>query len=306
MSPRLRSTEARLSVLTHLPMPVTITVEVRMRAMLLIKRFFVCLLVAAFAFAPAQSFVAIYVKPARSVDLGSRRVRILPNGDLIGTSINAITLISEGYRVPTNPSDTLSTLPPWVYSERYDIEAKASSGAKQMSLSDGNASKLVRDMFRQILGDRFHLVMREENRTMPVYALVAARGGPKLKQSNLSGCIFDTAQGGCHTFLIGFGHPLNARAVDMDDLAHYIENWTDLPVVNRISLTGVFTISSEGWRPMRLPPPPPNGAGNVDFTYLPTIDSVLSGLGLELHREVATVPVYTVEQIQRPSVHEEQ
>ena len=274
--------------------------------MLLIKRFFVCLLVAAFAFAPAQSFVAIYVKPARSVDLGSRRVRILPNGDLIGTSINAITLISEGYRVPTNPSDTLSTLPPWVYSERYDIEAKASSGAKQMSLSDGNASKLVRDMFRQILGDRFHLVMREENRTMPVYALVAARGGPKLKQSNLSGCIFDTAQGGCHTFLIGFGHPLNARAVDMDDLAHYIENWTDLPVVNRISLTGVFTISSEGWRPMRLPPPPPNGAGNVDFTYLPTIDSVLSGLGLELHREVATVPVYTVEQIQRPSVHEEQ
>ena len=274
--------------------------------MLLIKRFFVCLLVAAFAFAPAQSFVAIYVKPARSVDLGSRRVRILPNGDLIGTSINAITLISEGYRVPANPSDRLSTLPPWVYSERYDIEAKASSGAKQMSLSDGNASKLVRDMFRQILGDRFHLVMRAENRTMPVYALVAARGGPKLKQSNLSGCIFDTAQGGCHTFLIGFGHPLNARAVDMDDLAHYIENWTDLPVVNRISLTGVFTISSEGWRPMRLPPPPPNGAGNVDFTYLPTIDSVLSGLGLELHREVATVPVYTVEQIQRPSVHEEQ
>ena len=267
------------------------------------ERFGICLVVTASAFAQAQSFVAIDVKPARSVDLESRRVRTLPNGDLIGTSVNAITLISEGYSVPANPSDRLSTLPPWAYSERYDIEAKASSGAKQMSLSDGNASKIVRDMFRQILADRFHLVMRAENRTVPVYALVVAPGGPKLRQSSLSGCIFDTAPGGCHSFVIGFGHPLNARAVDMDDLAHYIENWTDLPVVNKTSLTGVFTTRSEGWRPMRLPPPPPNGAANVDFTHLQTIDTVLSGLGLELHREVTTLPVYTVEQIQRPSPH---
>ena len=100
-------------------------------------------------FAQAQPFVAIDVKPARSVDLKSRRVRTLPNGDLIGTSVNAITLISEGSSVPANPSDRLSTLPPWDYSERYDIEAKASSGAKQMSLSDGNTSKMVRDMFRK-------------------------------------------------------------------------------------------------------------------------------------------------------------
>ena len=264
------------------------------------KRFAICLLLTASSFAQAQSFVAIDVEPARSVDLESRRVRILPDGDLIGTSVNAITLISEGYSVPANPSDRLSTLPPWVYSERYDIEAKASSSAKQMSLSDGNASKLVRDMFRQILADRFHLEMRDENRTVPV---VVAQGGPKLKQANPSDCVFDTAPEGCHTFLVGFGHPLNGRAVGMDDLAHYIENWTDLPVVNRTSLTGVFTISSEGWRPMRLPPPPPNGAGNVDFTHLQTIDTVLSDLGLELHRELATLPVYTVEQIQRPSPH---
>jgi uncharacterized protein (TIGR03435 family) len=176
------------------------------------KRFAICLLVMAFAFAQAQSFVAIDVKPARSVDLETRRVRILPNGDLIGTSVNAITLISEAYSVPANPSDRLSTLPPWVYSERYDIEAKASSGAKQMSVSDGNASKLVRDMFRQILEDRFHLVIRAENRTVRVYALVVARGGPKLKKSNFSDCVFDTAQDGCHSFLIGFGQSLECES----------------------------------------------------------------------------------------------
>src|ERR1700749_4267537 len=97
------------------------------------KGFAICLLATASAFARAQSFVAIDVKPAHSVDLETRRVRILPNGDLIGTSVNAITLISEAYSVPANPSDRLSTLPPG-FTARYDIEAKASSGAKQMSI----------------------------------------------------------------------------------------------------------------------------------------------------------------------------
>jgi hypothetical protein len=83
-------------------------VEVSEWAMPLSKRFAICLLVTAFDFAQAQSFVAIDVKPARSVDLETRLVRILPTGDLIGTSVNAITLISEAYSVPANPSDRLS------------------------------------------------------------------------------------------------------------------------------------------------------------------------------------------------------
>ena len=132
-----------------------------------------------------------------------------------------------------------------------------------------------------------------------LWALLAVQS----KQSNLAGCIFDTAPDGCHTFVIGFGHPLNARAIDMDDLAHYIENWTDLPVVNRTALTGLYTVSTEGWRPMRLPPPPPNGAGNVDFTQLPTIDTILGRLGLELHKQDGRLPIYTVEHIERPSTN---
>jgi uncharacterized protein (TIGR03435 family) len=243
---------------------------------------------------PQQSavlFASIEVKPAHSTDPQSARLRILPNGDLIAASVNAIALISEGYSVPANPSDRLSGLPSWVYSERYDIEAHASPTATRLSPSD---------MFREVLTNRFHLAMRTESKTMSAYALVIVEGGPKLKQAAPSGCIFDTAPEGCHSFVIGFGHPLNARAADMDDLAHYIENWTDLPVVNRTSLSGVFTISTEGWQPMRLPPPPPNGPGNVDFTRLQTIDTVLGNLGLKLHKEVATLPVYTVEQIARP------
>ena len=94
--------------------------------------------------------------------------------------------------------------------------------------------------------------------------------------------------------------PLNARAITMDDLVRYIENWTDLPVVNRTSLNGLFAVETEGWRPMRLPPPPP-GTPGVSFDDLPTIFTVLRTLGLELTQQEATVPVYAVEHLERPS-----
>lgn len=264
-----------------------------------IQRIASCLLVTMSASVQAQVFVTINVKPARSSDPQSMRLRIFPNGNLIATAVPVITLISDAYGVPSNPSERLSSLPGWAYSERYDIEAKAYSRTTPIS------QKLVEQMFRQVLADRFRLAMQVENRRMSVYALAVARGGPKLKESNLTSqdCIFDTTPDGCHSFVMGFGHPLNARAIDMDDLAHYIENWADLPVVNRTALTGLFSMSTEGWRPMRLPPPPPNGAGNVDFTRLPTIDTILNRIGLELQRQNGILPVYKVKHIEHPSTH---
>ena len=52
---------------------------------------------------------------------------------------------------------------------------------------------------------------------------------------------------------------------------------------------------------MRLPPPPPGNPPAVRFDDLATIFTVLRKLGLELKRQEATVPVYTVEHIERPA-----
>ena len=97
----------------------------------------------------------------------------------------------------------------------------------------------------------------------------------------------------------------------MDDLAHYIGNWTDLPVVNRTPVSGLFAVSTEGWTAMRLPPPPPNAAPpaqpsgdrNMSVPAFPTIFTVLGQLGLELKQQEATLPVYTVERIERPAAN---
>ncbi len=130
--------------------------------------------------------------------------------------------------------------------------------------------------------------------------------GPKLQKSAIAqqDCVFNTGPEVCHSFDGGLGHPLNAKAIDMDDLVHYMENWTDLPVVSRTALGGLFTVNTEGWIPMRLPPPPPGATPTANpFAGLPTIFTVLGKLGLELKRQEDVLPVYTVERVEHPAAN---
>src|SRR5262249_22432491 len=191
----------------------------------------------------------------------------------------------------------------------------ASATVVPAGLPESDKRRRMQGMIRGLLTDRFKLVMRVEQKTMPVYALSVASGGPNLQKSTIAekDCTFDTGtMESCHNFIVGRGHPLNARAINMDDLAQYIENWTDLPVVNRTAVSGLFAVETEGWIPMRPPPPPPGNSPAVDagsparsaameWGDLPTIFTVLQKLGLELKRQEATVPVYTVEHIERPA-----
>jgi uncharacterized protein (TIGR03435 family) len=274
------------------------------------------LLVAMPAVAQSQAFATITIKPARSADPRNARVHVLRNGDLIATAVPVITLLSYVYDVPVNPSPRLSYLPDWTVRERYDIEAKAPAESIPLSHQDSEVRSRIQQMIRRLLADRFGLVMRIEEKTMSVYALTVASGGQRLQKSAIAGrdCTFDslwlwsaTDPEACHNFVGGLGHPLNAKAIDMDDLVHYIGNWTDLPVVNRTALNGLFTVNTEGWAPMRLPPPPPNAGPAVNpvaqFAGLPTIFTVLGKLGLELKRQEDTLPVYIVERIERPATN---
>lgn len=87
----------------------------------------------------------------------------------------------------------------------------------------------------------------------------------------------------------------------MSDLAHYLGNWTDLPVVNRTKVAGLFAMHSDGWKPMNLPPPPPDTPASGDeFVSLSSISAVLSSFGLQLRRQEESLPVYTLERIHQP------
>lgn len=275
------------------------------RTLFALKRGMVCIVAVLPITAQSQAYEKASIHPSGSSGTPGTRLQVEANGDLTARGVDVIALISYAYDVPSNPSPRLTGVPDWAIRERYDIEATASGDAFPSGISDRDAQDRLRRMLRQMLTDRFGLSMQAEDRRMPVYSLRVAESGPILQKASVStkNCIFDTAPGGCHAFVIGFGHPLKANAVSMDDLARYIENWTDLPVVNQTSLSGLFTLDTGGWRPMHLPPPPPNGVGSVNFASLPTISTVLSRLGLELDRQEESLPVYTVEHIDRPTTN---
>jgi uncharacterized protein (TIGR03435 family) len=257
------------------------------------------------ALAQQAAFETISLRATPPADSHTPHMRVLPNGDLIASAVPVVTLLSYAYEVPSNGSAQISPLPAWTNSAKYDIEARAPANAIPPDLPSGEARLRSREMMRALLADRFGLVMQVENKMMPVYALTVAPAGPKLQQSDLTekDCGFGNALEACHSFAGGLGHPLNGKAITMDNMAHYISNWTDLPVVDRTALSGLYSVSTEGWLPMRLPPPRPGAAPAANpFAGLPTIFTVLGKIGLELTKQEDTLPVYTVERIQRPAI----
>ena len=72
--------------------------------------------------------------------------------------------------------------PSWVRSERFEIQAVLPEGAPVYTLNqflNGEAIRLEA-MLRTLLAERFTLAVRRETKDVPVYALVVAKGGPKL------------------------------------------------------------------------------------------------------------------------------
>jgi bla regulator protein blaR1 len=70
--------------------------------------------------------------------------------------------------------------PGWIRSERFDIEAKAEGAADRATMTG--------PMLRALLDDRFHLKMHRATEDAPLYALVLAKGGLKIKPIDSDGC----------------------------------------------------------------------------------------------------------------------
>jgi uncharacterized protein (TIGR03435 family) len=71
--------------------------------------------------------------------------------------------------------------PDWLNSIKFDIEAKVDSSVddRPRALNSDQAKLLKQKMVQALLADRFKLVCHMETRELPVYAVVAAKGGPQ-------------------------------------------------------------------------------------------------------------------------------
>jgi uncharacterized protein (TIGR03435 family) len=113
--------------------------------------------------------------------------------------------------------------------ERYDLDAKYPQTA---TLDD------IRMMLQKFLADRCKLTVRRETKDGPVFMLVVAKGGPKLKPK-------PDGFGGIRSSENG---QMLAENVTMSTLAEVLGEQVSRPVIDQTGLTGSYGFRLEGTR----------------------------------------------------------
>jgi uncharacterized protein (TIGR03435 family) len=167
--------------------------------------------------------------------------------------------------------------PPWLESDRYDIEAKTGRPEK---ISPDQMPQLMQDL----LIDRFHLKFHRETREIPVYALTVAKGGPKLKPSS------EGEAAGMNTHPGSKTSQAVATGMTMDLLAKYVGNRVGRIVLDKTGLSSAYDFTLE-WAP--------DSAADAIAPSLPT--ALHEQLGLRLDSQKAPVDVLMIDSISRPT-----
>jgi uncharacterized protein (TIGR03435 family) len=231
----------------------------------------------------------------------------LPGGRFVSRFPLAL-LISWAYKLPTNQNGPKG-IPDWAQGAGaiYDVEA---TSALPPGLSVQARDDRVRAMVQALLVDRFKLVIRRESKDMPVYALVVAKGGPKLLRADVEEKDCPEASPSalgpqtastpmpdvCHAFTGGMGRGLHARAATMSDLAAFVESWTDRPLLDKTGIQGLYRFETKPWLPMDEMPDPSGPRADLQ-----TVFQMFEGLGLRLEAQKGVADVYVIQHLERPS-----
>jgi len=162
--------------------------------------------------------------------------------------------------------------PKWLGSDQYDVVAKP----------DGDASsERILAMARGLLAERFRLALHRESKEMPVFALVSAKGGPRLRPSAGQGPEIRGGRG-----------RLIARHVTMGILAAQLaDRALGRPVLDRTGIAGEFDVDLE-WTP------------DESMDIGPSIFTALQEqLGLRLEALKGVVEVLVIDHAERPSAN---
>ncbi len=117
--------------------------------------------------------VEFEVASIRPVAPQEARVDIGMHIDGAQVSFNFLS-VRECMRIAWQMQDYQIIGPDWVSSDRFNISAK---------LPAKSSTDQVREMLRNLITDRFRMTIHTEKRDFAVYAMVAGKGGLKLKES---------------------------------------------------------------------------------------------------------------------------
>jgi uncharacterized protein (TIGR03435 family) len=247
-------------------------------------------------------------------------IRNMPGGGLNITGATLKVLIQQAYDVR---DFQISGGPGWIDSDRYDIAAKAAPGTNLPTpdprdlAAQRQAMEVQRERMRALLAERFQLKIRRETKQLPVYVLTQAKGGSKLKESNLDApAPAPNANKGTPRFQgagirVTPGHIMGQYA-SLDFLVQLLSQFVGRTVIDKTGLKGSYDFTLE-WTPDT-----PQGLGPViggpgepvirpdnPAAAEPSGPSLFTALQeqlrLKLESQKGPVEVIVIESVEKPS-----
>ncbi len=227
--------------------------------------------------------------------------------DLIELAYVSATRMATAVPMPLK-SVPISGGPPWIDSDRYDIDAKAEGAPGQ---------KMMRGpMLQALLEDRYKLKIHRETKEVPVYALTVAKGGPKLLQAAQAGKCMTLDPGlpapprpwtlpRCGIFIrSGTKEGSDIYGVTMADLCRQFSSLMDRNVIDRTGITGTFDIFVPADRSPADPMPGLSEAATPSTPADPAFSLpffLVQKLGLKLEPAKGPGESLVIDHVERPS-----
>jgi uncharacterized protein (TIGR03435 family) len=222
----------------------------------------------------------------------------LPDG-YRATSLTLENLIGAAYfGNPFSLSSLIEGGPGWYKSDRLDVEAKVdASEVEALKKIDHkqNPEELIPDhatprmlMLQALLKERFGLKAHYEMKELPVYAIKVAKGGPKLKESNIS----DPMKGSMSFSNDHFG----GTNVPLRLLPLLLMPQVGRPVLDQTGLTGRYDLD------LKWTPDEDTGERSADAPP-GLMTAIQEQLGLKLEATKGPVKVLVIDHVERPSAN---
>jgi len=251
---------------------------------------------------PQAPFTFTMHAPAGGEKVVSQMVFTGPSGkpqsptDRVSLHVTPAMLIAMAYNLQLPSEGRIVGGPDWLKTDNYDIQAKIPDAlfAEMQKMPPAKSREQRLLMEQSLLADRFHLKAHFETRDMPVYALVAAKGGPKLTPAK------DGEQENISVSGDAGGSELKASAARLDDLVRLLQMQRDAGgrmLINQTGISGTYNFALKWSREQTSEPD--NGAPASEAPSFFT--ALQEQLGLRLVPTKAPVEVIVIDHIEHPS-----
>ncbi|HYL72616.1 MAG TPA: TIGR03435 family protein [Bryobacteraceae bacterium] len=204
-------------------------------------------------------------------------INVGPGGRFAARGYTLVLLMQRAYGVM---DWNVTGGPGWIRTDRYDVLAKA-------DVSGNLPEKQLKPMLQSLLAERFKLKLHHISKEMSGYALVAAKGGPKLKAS---------ADGKEHsdTFRMG-GNGLSGQGITMADFARFVAGKLGVVAVDKTVLLGVYDVKVD-WQVDTDPSDDPREAMRAA-----AFAAIQDRLGLKFSAQKIAVPMLVIDSVEKAS-----